>query len=361
MKKIDRYVLHGFLVRFIASHLVVFGLYVSFDALKRMDQIQRGAVPETLSKFAIYYAYQFPISLLDTVPPLLLLGAGLMLVEMARSGELLILKASGVSLRRAVLPIFVCAVPVAALVAWTRENVVPWAFRQQEQLDLELSRKVGGPYLLKDPRRGLKLYVANYDYANRTMSRVTVMEFYPDGITRSITEGESGGWLQDGGIYLQAVSIQEFDSKGSPVGKPTVLPTKQVETGLTPYDFVQARRDVMTTRLPAFKLAELRRNISENPDNARLRVMLQSRMAAPLVPFVLLLVGIPLLVGYERSMGSRVLGAVVCIMLTAGFHVLSLVCVSMGNSGTISAEAAAWLPPVLAGAAGLWLFGSMHT
>ena len=206
--------------------------------------------------------------------------------------------------------------------------------------------------------------MANYDYANRTMSRVTVMEFSSDDTARrimSIIEGESGGWLQDGSICLQRVSIQEFGKTGSPVGKPAVLPTKQVETSLVPFDFVEARRDVMMTRLPALTVAELREKIREGPENARLRVMLQSRMAAPMVPFVLLLVGIPLLVGYERWMGSRVLGAIICILVTAGFHALSLVSVSIGNSGLISAEAAAWLPPGLCGFVGLWLFSAMHT
>jgi len=361
MKQIDRYVVRGFLIRFVVSHLIVFGLYVSFDALKRIDQLRGASVGQTLPRVLAFYAYQFPTGVLDTVPPLLLLAAGLTLVQMSRNGELLTLKASGVSLRRVTLPIFVCAVPLAAGVFWARDNVVPWAVKKQELLERELDRETAGPFLLDDSQTGARVFVGTYDYATHTMSRVCVMELYPGGGLKMVIEADSGRWMEEGSLYLEAVTVEQFDTKGGPVGKPTAFPTKQIQTGLSPYDFVRARQDVMTARVLAMTSSELRAKISRDPRNPRLRVMFQSRLAASLAPFVLLLLGIPLLIGFEQSTQSRVLGAFVCILVTAGFHVLSFVSISMGNTGLLHPVVAAWLPPVLAGGVGSWLFGIMQT
>ncbi len=361
MKRIDRYVACGFLLRFVIAHLVIFGLFVSFDALQRIDHLQKGAIEETLPRLLIYYALQFPTHILDTVPPLLLLAAGLMLVRMSRDGELLTLKASGISVHRVILPIFLCTVPVVTLVLWTRENVVPWSFREQELLDQEMDERVSGPFLLKDADQKAVIFVGRYDYSTHTMSRVCVMEFTSDGALNRTIEADSGGWLQEGGMYLETVSIEEFGKKAGSAKKPKVLLTKRIETSLTPYDFVRAKRNVMSTRLPALTTSELRQRIQHNPDSPYFRVMFHSRLAAPLGCFALLLIGIPLLIGFQHSTQSRALAAVVCVLVAGVVHVLSFVSLSMGITGLIDPVLAAWLPPGLAGALGLYLFGTMHT
>ena len=361
MKQIDRYIVRRFLVRLIAANLIIFGLYVSFDAVKRIDQIQSADAWDTIPRLLAYYAYQFPTRVLDTIAPLLLVAAGLALVQMSRDGELLVLKASGVSARRAALPVFASTLVVVVLVAVARESIVPWCFREHELLKREIDEKVAGPFLLRDPASGSKVFVDRYDFSNHTMSRVCLMDFYPDGGIRLITLADSGGWLDEGSMYLETVSIQQMGEKGSPLGKPTVLTTKIVDVGLTAYDFLEARRDVLSMRVPAMTLGQMRRRIRGSPDNPRFRVMFHSRLVDPLGPFVLLLIGVPLLIGFEHRTRSRVLGAVLCILVAAGFHVISFISISMGNTGLMIPVLAAWLPPVLAGAAGSWMFSTMRT
>jgi len=361
MKQIDRYIVRRFLTRLIAANLLIFGLYVSFDAVKRIDQIQGANAGEAVSRLLAYYAYQLPTRVLDTIAPLLLVAAGLVLVQMSRDGELLVLKASGTSARRVALPVFASTLVVVVLVAVARESVVPWCFRKHELLKREIDGKVAGPFLLRDAKSGSKIFVDRYDFSSHTMSRVCLMDFYPGGGIRLITLADSGEWLPEGGMYLETVSIQEMGEAGNPIGKPAVLPTKMVDVGLTAYDFLEARRDVLSMRVPAMTLEQMRRRISRSPGNPRFRVMFHSRLVDPLGPFVLLLIGVPLLIGFEHRMRSRVLGAVLCILVAAGFHVVSFISISMGNTGLLDPILAAWLPPVLAGAAGSWMFSTMRT
>jgi lipopolysaccharide export LptBFGC system permease protein LptF len=290
-----------------------------------------------------------------------LLAAGLMLVRMSRDGELLALKSCGVSLRRLMLPVFLCALPIAAGVFWVQERVAPWAMREQQLLNHKLSRDVGSQFLLRDQEHGLHVFVGGYDFSTGSMSQLCVVRIRPDGRPERIIEADSGEWMTDGDIVLQKVSVQEFDRDGNPDGKPETAPTRRLETSLVPYDFVRAKRDVMSTRVLTLTLHQLRQKIKQDPGNDHFRLMLHSRLAAPFVTFALLLVGIPVLVGFERSTNSRVLGGIVCVLIVAAFHVVSFVVASMGNVGLLDPAVAAWLPHGLAAGAGIWLFATMHT
>ena len=110
-----------------------------------------------------------------------------------------------------------------------------------------------------------------------------------------------------------------------------------------------------------FSTRELIARIKENPDVPAYRVMLHSRLASALSPFLLLLVGVPVLVGFENSLQSRFVGVIMCILVAGAYYVLTFVFGSMGNTGTISPVLAGWLPVLMTGVGGLWLFEAMLT
>ncbi len=361
MKRIDRYITRGFLLRFFAALVVIFGLYVSFDAVKRIDQIQQGGFADTVPKVLLYYLYQFPTLMLDLFPPLLLVAAGLVLVQMSRKKELLTLKASGVSLRRVVLPILLAAIPLAMATTVARETLVPWSFRRQKILERELDQDTAGPFLLVDEKKDFKLYVGQYNFSRHTMSRISLLRFYEDGQLRKITEADTGGWYQGDQLRLKTVSIQEYRRDGNPDGSPSVTKTKTVKTSLSRYDFVAAKNDAMSTSLPSFTLFDLLRQVRRNPNNSRFQVMLHSRLSEPLAGIILLLIGIPLMVGFEHKMKSRVLGTVVCIVVAGAYQVSSFIVLSMGNTGLINPALAAWMMPAVGLTLGTFLFSTMKT
>ena len=366
VKRIDCYLSRAFLVRFILSLAVICGLYLSFDALQRVDQIQKLSLRRAAPKVLAYYSYLFPARILDTVPPLLLVGAGLALVQMSCNRELLTLKASGVSLQRVTLPIFFWTLLVVILVFWGRESIVPLCTRNYELIERDLDGKTDDNLVLREPGSNRKLIVGSYDYAHGTMSQVRVIDFHDLEDSKkikikTIIEAESGTWLsEEGRISLETVTIQHFDENGIAQGKQPlpVLPSKLVETSLVPFDFARAQREAI---LPSLTLSDLSRHVRSNPEVPRFRVMLHSRLAAPLMPFVMLLVGIPVLVGFHHSAESRVLAVIICALVAGGLYVLSFVFISMGNTGAIHPVLAGWLPVLLVGPAGIWLFRSMHT
>ena len=108
-------------------------------------------------------------------------------------------------------------------------------------------------------------------------------------------------------------------------------------------------------------LADLRVAARQYPTVPYFRVAFHGRLASAFSSLILLMIGVPCLVGFERSVNSRFLGAMLSIALAAGLYTLTFVCNSMGCTGSLNTALAGWLPTILGGSLGLWLFESMLT
>ena len=362
-RQIDRYVTWRFLA-FLVGMLCLLGfLYGSFDLLKRIEDIRHAQVGQQLSLLLRYYLYLLPLFLVDIVPALILVAAGVLLVQMARTRELLVLKASGVSVYRAVAPIFLCAFLISLTCFVFQQSLGPRFARQKELLDKRIDQKVETELLVKDPTYHRRLFIGQYDYTDQAMRNVTVMDFYPEDEQRlkAIMRADSAHLDAGGLLQMEDVSLQAFDLGGTPHPEDSPLPSATLQTGLIPFDFVRAAESGDQQTMVMQTLAQLREQIRRNPNVPDFRVVYHSRIAAILSPIILLLVGIPCLIGFETTVKSRFLGVIVSILVAAGFYALSFALSSMGATETVNPILAGWLPSAVGGSAGLYLFQGMHT
>jgi lipopolysaccharide export LptBFGC system permease protein LptF len=195
------------------------------------------------------------------------------------------------------------------------------------------------------------------------MERILVMETDPeDGHIRKTWRAERGHWEEPGEMVLLNVIVQEFGGPGnSPIREVNAAGKVVLETSLSPLDMLEAADESSDSPASFQTLGELRRYARMYPGVLHFQVSYHGRLASFFSPLVLLLVGIPCLVGFERSVNSRLLGTIIGIFLAAGLYALTFVFNSMGATGTLNPVAACWLPQVVGGAAGLWLFESMLT
>jgi lipopolysaccharide export system permease protein len=149
-KKIDRYVSTLFLARALGCALLVVLLYVSFDVLKRLDDIKQAEATVGAGILVAYYAQVVPLFLLELVPGVVLVAAGMALVGMARSGELMALKACGTSLHRVVAPIFFWTILLSVAVSATREWLAPRMMQKEQYLGHVLDGDLQHDLLLPD-------------------------------------------------------------------------------------------------------------------------------------------------------------------------------------------------------------------
>jgi lipopolysaccharide export system permease protein len=363
LKRVDRYVTWRFLA-FLAGMLCLLGfLYGSFDMLKRVEDLSHAQLGEKLALLGRYYLYVLPLFLVEVVPALILVSAGMLLVQMARRRELLVLKASGVSVYRTVAPIFLCTFIISLLCFTFQQTLAPGFARQREMLDKQIGGTVETELLVKDPAYHRRVFVGQYDYADQTMQSITVLDFYSENELRlkAVMRADSGQLTAGGVLQLQGVTLQAFDLAGTPRPLASPVPAATLQTGLIPFDFVRAAQASDQQTMVTQTLAQLREQIRRNPNVPDFRVVYHSRIASILSPIILLLIGIPCLIGFETTVKSRFLGVIVSIVVAAGFYALGFALSSMGATETVNPILAGWLPSIVGGSAGLYLFQGMHT
>lgn len=360
-RKIDRYVSRSFLVPFLGILFLIFGLYVAFDLLKRVDDLQKLGMWEALPMLLSYYGYVFPVFILDSVPTVIVVAAGLALVKMARRRELLILKASGVSLHRVMVPIFAWTLLISTGVFWAKENLVPQFVRNKDLAARKLENDLERSIMLRDQEQNFTLYVDEYAFSGGRMKMVSVLEFYPSGQIRRKIEADEGYHTEENRIELKGVIIEEYDKRGVMTGDIQERASLELQTSLHRYDFVRAKEEAMRGQSMYMELADLADKMQTQPSIPHFEVSFHSRLAAAFIPFILLLIGVPVLVGFEHSAHSRFLGIVVCVVVAAAYYVMVFVCTSMGQTGVIDPVIAGWLPVIVGGSSGVFLFESMLT
>jgi len=360
-KRIDRYVTVSFLLRFLGTVCLIAALYTSYDLLKRLEEIRELGLTRGLATLAQYYTRLLPVFLLDIVPGIVLVAAGMVMVQMARARELLALKACGTSLYRIMAPIFFWTLIISIAVFAVRETFGPRLVRQAEMLGHILDNDVENQLLVNDAAHNRKIFIGQYDFSRRTMRHVSVIDFYPDGVLKRNIHAGAAALATPGVLRLQTVEVQAFDSSGAPAGKPTVLRQMDVDVNLTPMALVELSEENAQKGVRLQTLPELRTQMRRNPDIPFFRVSFHSRLASFFGPLILLLVGLPCLVGFEQSVNSRFLGVIISIGFAGALYALTFIFTSMGGTGALNPVLAGWLPAILTGALGLWLFQTMMT
>jgi lipopolysaccharide export LptBFGC system permease protein LptF len=357
--RIDRYVSGGFLIRLGGALFLMAFLYVSFDVLKHLEGLQGEAAGQMLRTLGTYYARVVPLFLLELVPGLVLISCGMVVVKMSAARELLALKASGTSLYRVVAPVFFWTLIVSIAAFALRERFGPGSVEQGAVIKQILDDRLEAHLLVRDEQFSRTVFVGQYDFAEGDMEDVFIGETDPiDGHVRKTWLAERGHWGDPGQIVLLNVVIRDTEDGARPAG---TMGRAVLDTSLAPVDLLEAADEDSDSPVSFQTLGELGRLSREYPRVAHFRVSYHSRFASFFSPLVLLLIGVPCLVGFERSVNSRFLGVFIGIALATGLYALTFVFHSMGTTGALDPVAACWLPPIAGGAAGLWLFQSMLT
>ena len=314
-KQIDRYVSRSFLFPFVGILLLIFVLYASFDLLKKLDELQQVRAGRALSILARYYAYLFPVFILDTIPVVVVISAGLALVPMAKNRELLILKSSGISIYRIALPIFFWTLLISVGMLWMRESVVPVFSKKTELLARRLENKTSESRLIQDPEYNRRFFVNSYHFSRDTLNKITIVERRSDQSLKRIIEADKGFWSQQNKLTLKGVEITRYTAEGLPKGNPTVKTRFSLATSLSRFDFLGAKEGSLGGRSLAMPLGRLAAKMRAAPHIPEYRVAFHSRLASTFIPFLLLLVGIPVLVGFEEAAKNRFLGVLMCVLV----------------------------------------------
>lgn len=367
----DRYFARRFLGVFGLCAAAMLALLVVGDLLQRGDEFYEYARAKRCGFAALlllvikYYAFFGPAILLRwTLPLLLLMTTVISATFSLLHNEYTALRASGVSLPRALLPFLLLAFAVAYAAEWGRDAFLPFFIRRSHEVRHAIKPGGARPLLLvvSDEKRNLihAVSLGHFDQQRRAYNlRVEsrrLDDFYagrPDfeALIAPVTVLQPRIRDADDEREWQWTPLQPGRRlRYTAYGYTEEAWSTPAATLVTP---AMLERQVLGEGVMTW--SELRR-LAENDLDVRLEM--ERRRSEPWACAALILAGMTAVLALAKRLSepSYVHNAVVAILICAIFYVLRLSFFSLGEREALSPLAASWLPIIIAGSAAGWHF-----
>jgi len=324
-----------------AVALVSLALLVLFGLFDLIDQLDGGKAPSAV-KALVMTGLLLPGHFYELLPVATLIGALVVMAQMATSSEYTIIRTSGVSVGGMVRLLVLPAVVLAVVGMFAGEWLAPLADRELRSLKLggggTIAQQMRSGYWLKDEGKFVNLGGVSED---GLMIGVTVYEFAAAGELRALRRARAARFEGDDHWLLEGVESTEFGDKGVTVVRE---PSRRWDTRLGP-DILRVMA-VAPERMSAFELWPYLEHLRNNrQETGRHETALWAKLLYPLSVVAMLLLALSFARLQGRA-GSTLLPVFAGILLGIGFHFLSRVGNNLGQLN-------AWPPLVGAGAATL--------
>jgi len=349
---LGRYILRVF-SKFLSWSLLAFLLlFVVVDLVENIDRFVDRRVPP--KEVGLYYLYYLPYILVLVLPVGMLLSALFSVGQLSRSGELVAMRASGLGLKRAFLPLLAFAFLVSVFAMAFGEMVVPEANDRRMHLGAyRRNRPARLRGLFLQEGEGTVVFVGRYDAKDEEASDVSVQQYRGDHLYRRI-DAKRMIW-KDGRWVLYEGWERTFGDEGEVLRKFEVMDAPI--RSLLPEDFARGREH--PERMGFW---ELRRYIGRlrriGRPSRRWEVDLHLKISFPFANLILVLLGLPLGVG-RRGTG-KVVGFGLSLLVSFLYYSAVRAGQVMGREEVLPPALAAWLGNIIFGGAGAWLFLRME-
>jgi lipopolysaccharide export LptBFGC system permease protein LptF len=352
---LDRYVARAFVSSYVLCAGIGFILFVTVDALFNLgDLLERDS--GVLLGLLEFYAARTPL-LFQRFGSFLTLAAGMLdVARLERNNELIPIVSSGTSVFRALAPVLMGAALAFFNETATTEMVIPTLAEEIRAQGL-LGSSDDRPGIMRD-RAGNTLFAGSYDASERRLRWVTLRERDADGEVVRAYHGDEARWVRDpasptgGWWWLPAgYTVSQGVTEPIPAREGVLLPTS-----VEPVDV-----ESMNERVSLLGFGALRRQYLRQPYLPSLRVQLHERMARPLGHVILLMLGLPFVLGRGRRGAGVFLGLIAVVVICAAYFLSGFFFYALGADGALHPFWAAWTPAIVFGLAAIWLFGRVQT
>ncbi len=371
MKILDRYIFRTVLVSLVIVFGVVTGLALTIDLVINMDEFletkgdEAATAWSVLANMADYYFYKlFEYFRLLAGPCLLFAGAAT-LARFNRTRELTGIKAAGVSMYRVLWPLVLVALAADVFYVVNQELIIPRiAVRLVRDPDDVAAREAFSVDFIRD-RHNNVIYAPLYDPQRRQMvaqaksfggggasylARVRIFlrdaNYQPLGTieARQATwDPDERAWILDEGRRYRARAEAPL-LVGAPQVDPGEPCPRYPENGWTDVDPQTIERHRAHDFYKYLSYVELR-DLVQDPMRGNRRAMqveMHRHITDPLMLVLVLLLGLPFLVGREEQSYLVSIGLAVLVVL--GVLVLQFASTAFGTGGHLEPLLAAWVP-----------------
>jgi lipopolysaccharide export system permease protein len=345
---IDRYLAREFFGPFMFSvgGFLIIGLMDFIFAL--VDLFINANVP--LSVVARLLVYKIPEILVLFLPMSTLFSTMLLLVRMAKDSEITIVRTSGISLFRIIIPLMALGLGTGLFSLAVNEYVAPWTNQVSDRLIQYAVRKQPPPKIASNvffKERGNRfLYIETIDMETGDMQNLLMFEkknsAFPTVLTAQRAQWDQNEWHLFNGF------IQEFNPSGD------VKYVSQFDTTT-----IHVKRDLgafyNNHKTPRqMDSSELKERIdvmdSSGVNTAALEIEYYLKQSLPMACFIFGLMGITFCVVFVKTSKDwwGVIWAIVTVVLLVGLYFfLMAVCKAIGKQGIIDPFLCAWFPNIV--------------
>jgi lipopolysaccharide export system permease protein len=348
MKILDKYVAKNFLIGYVISFCVLIGLRIVIDLFVNLDEFTEHA---NLGFFAVvgnifnFYALHSLLYFRDFAGMITVVAAAFSLGRMIHSNELVAVMASGVSLKRVIVPIVLLSILLTGLLVIDQEILIPplsdKLVRGQDALPGQETYDVW----FIDDDNGSLICSEKFDVKTSTLYKPTIItrSRKPDSVVWEVTgrisadkavyNPETGKWDLINGLLIE---------KGSQTG---AQPLASYTSSITPKDIPVMRRAQYITMLSSHQLSVLSAQKTKIKDLAQLYSQKHFRMTDPVISLIMLMVSLPILVCRDpKAMKSAIM---ISFATTTACFVTVFICKMLAVETVfdrIIPEFWAWLP-----------------
>jgi lipopolysaccharide export LptBFGC system permease protein LptF len=384
---LDLYVSGQYLRIFFLGLFGLLGIFYISTFMDLADKLFRGSA--TTPMLARYFFFQTPQYVYYVIPMSALVATLVTVGLMTKNSELVVMRACGISLYRAVAPLLLFAVAASAVLFVLQERVMAYSNREADRLNRLIRGFPPASFGALDRRwmvaengdiyhydffdarknefRQFVLYhldPARWDLGSMTRAgRVALARAAAPGErAESVETGEGverlaapewtgfDGWSRVfsettlGNVTRTAVEYGKFSERPLPLESPGYFKTDEPDAALMTYG--QLKEYVTQLRAGGYNVMPY-------------LVALQRKVAFPFVTVVMTLLAVPFAVMTGRR--GALYGVGVAIVLAITYSLMMSVCAAIGAGGLLSPVLAAWTPNILFGAAAAYLILTVRT
>lgn len=353
IKTIDRYLLTRFILSLLLALGAIMLIALVIDLVENLEEIvDNAASPVDVVR---YYVYFLPWVYKITVPAAVLLAGLFSVGLLARNNEILAMKSAGMSIYRISLPILIFALCLSAANFWFNEEVLPVATTRRVEIrkgTLDKKSERRGTVLYNLSKQGEGGYIYHFEVfkpGRQEALNCLVQRFERDTLRESYRGDrmryDRGRWIIYKGAYRSFADTAEtyvkFDS----------LVLDNCREKPEEFEKYRGNPEDMGYRELAGYIQMLKKT---GAGYTRELVNLKTKVSFPLTSFIVIFLSIPLAANPKRS------GVAISFAIASGISLVYFVSFkvtqSLGYSGKLSPDMAAWAINVIFLVVGLLVF-----
>ena len=351
---LKRYVLKTFLYFYFLAAFAFVGIFLIGDFFERVDEFIGRDAP--LHLMVTYYFYKIPFIVFYMAPQAILLATVLAITSLAKTNELIAMKACGISVTRIILPIIGASVVIALLVLASSEFISPETSKRMNKIFYVQVRKGTNVKYIENEKiwfrskNGSIWNIEHYDPENLKLSNVTLFVTENNQFIKERINARHGDWV-DGQWQFTDGFIRSFGPGGLETTE--FFESKSFNFPEIPADFIVHKRRPEEMSIKAM-YQEIRNRQSVGKDVVDKMMEFNYRLSYPFIGVVLALIGIPLSLRSSRH-GGLLFSVAVNLAIGVSFSFFYAMCLSLGRGGTFDPIMATWGPIVLFTSMGFYL------